>query len=507
MPSNKKKCIMVQGTSSNAGKSVVVAALCRIFSKKGYQVVPFKSQNMSLNSFITYENREISIAQVLQAEAAGLEPSYHMNPILLKPKEDFISQVIVHGKPAGDMNFYHYQNNFRNEALKAIQSSLDYLKDKYEVIIIEGAGSPAEINMLDVDMANMKIAQMADANVLLVADIDRGGVFASIAGTFALLPEEDRKRIKGIIINKFRGNLNILMPGIEQIEEIVGVPVLGVIPYDESLKLPEEDSASLSEHKFNKNEKIKVGLMRFPRIANFTDIDPLEYEPDIGIELIELGNDIGKVDAIILPGTRNTISDMVAMKEAGLMDDIRNISKEIPVFGLCGGYQMMGTKISDESLKESKYGSVDGIGLLDMKTSFGKIDKIITNSQGQLLGYGMFKNLKGNLVDGYELHEGTTILNDVKPLFKIIKGCGNYPGSGYDGAIDGQVAGTYFHGVFHNFDFRRFFTDYLRKEKGLDELGYSNDDFEDIKKFSINRLADIFEENVKMSFIEDLIEK
>lgn len=507
MPSNKAKCIMVQGTSSNAGKSVAVAALCRIFSKKGYQVVPFKSQNMSLNSFITHENREISIAQVLQAEAAGLEPSYHMNPILLKPKEDFISQVIVHGKPAGDMNFYHYQNNFRNEALKAIESSLDYLKDKYEVIIIEGAGSPAEINMLDVDMANMKIAHMADADVLLVADIDRGGVFASIAGTFALLPEEDRERIKGIIINKFRGNLNILMPGIEQIEEIVGVPVLGVIPYDESLKLPEEDSASLSEHKFNKNEKIKVGLMRFPRIANFTDLDPLEYEPDIGIELIELGNNIGKVDALILPGTRNTISDMVAMKEAGFVDDIRNISKDIPVFGLCGGFQMMGTKISDESLKESKYGSVDGIGLLDMKTSFGKIDKIITKSQGELLGYGMFKNLKGTMVDGYELHEGTTILNGVKPLFKIIKGCGNYPGSGYDGAIDGQVAGTYFHGVFHNFGIRRFFTDYLRKEKGLDELGYSKDDFEDIKKFSINRLADIFEDNVKMSVIEDLIEK
>lgn len=502
---NKTKCIMVQGTSSNAGKSVVVAALCRIFSKRGYQVVPFKSQNMSLNSYTTNENAEIAIAQVLQAEAAGLEPSYHMNPILLKPKEDFISQVIVHGKPAGDMNFYHYQNNFRDEALKAIKTSLEYLKEKYEVVVIEGAGSPAEINMLDVDMANMKIAQLADADVLLVADIDRGGVFASIAGTFSLLPEEDRKRIKGIIINKFRGNLDILMPGIRQIEGIVGVPVLGVLPYDESLKLPEEDSASLSEHKFRGNEKISVGVMRFPRIANFTDIDPLEYEPDIGIRLIELGKNIGEVDALILPGTRNTVNDMMAIEEAGFIDDIHSISSDIPVFGLCGGYQMMGNKILDESFKESKYGSVKGIGLLNMKTRFGEVDKIITQSQGELLGNGMFHNFKGSLVNGYELHEGTTILKDAKPLFKIIKGCGNYPGSGYDGAVDENVAGTYFHGVFHNFYFRRSFTDYLRRTKGLEELGFTKDDFEDIKKFSIDRLADIFEKNIKMSFIDQLI--
>ena len=508
MPSNNKTtCIMIQGTSSNAGKSVVVAALCRIFSKRGYQVVPFKSQNMSLNSFTTYENAEIAMAQVLQAEAAGLEPSYHMNPILLKPKEDFISQVIVHGQPAGDMNFYHYQNNFRDEAIKAIQTSLDVLKSNYDMVIIEGAGSPAEINMLDVDLANMKIARMADAQVILVADIDRGGVFASIAGTFSLLPEEDRKRIKGIIINKFRGNLDILMPGIRQIEEIVGVPVLGVLPYDDSLKLPEEDSASLSEHKYNKNEKINIGVMRFPRIANFTDIDPLEYEPDVGIRLIELGDNIGEVDALILPGTRNTISDMVAIEEAGFTDDIRSISRDIPVFGLCGGFQMLGTKIIDESLKESKYGSVNGMALLDMKTSFGKIKKIITQSQGELIGGGLFEALKGNTVNGYELHEGTTILKDINPLFKIIKGCGNYPGSGYDGAVDKLVAGTYFHGVFHNFHFRRFFTDYLRDEKDMDKLGFSVDNFEDIKRFSIDRLADIFEENIQMRYIEDLIQE
>ena len=499
---DKTKCIMIQGTSSNAGKSVAVAALCRIFSKRGYRVAPFKSQNMSLNSYTTHENAEIAMAQVLQAEAAGVEPSYNMNPILLKPKEDFISQVIVHGKPAGDMNFYHYQNNFREEALKAIKTSLEALKKDYDVIVIEGAGSPAEINMLDKDLANMQIAKMANADVILVADIDRGGVFASIAGTFSLLPEEDRDRIKGIIINKFRGNLDILMPGIRQIEEIVGVPVLGVLPYDESLKLPEEDSASLTEHKYAKNEKITVGVMRLPRISNFTDIDPLEYEPDIGIKLIEVGGSVGDVDALIIPGTRNTISDLLALEEVGFADEISSLSREIPVFGICGGYQMLGNKIIDRSMKESKHGSVEGIGLLDVSTSFDDVDKIITQSLGESLGGGLFRSLKGDSVKGYELHEGVTVLKGSKPLFKVLEGCGNFPNSGYDGAINGLTAGTYFHGIFHNFHFRRVFTDYLRTSKGVEPLGFTNDTFQDLRQFSIDRLAQIFEENVDLSILE-----
>lgn len=498
---------MVQGTSSNAGKSVTTAALCRIFSKRGYKVAPFKSQNMSLNSYTTDENAEIAMAQVLQAEAAGVEPSYNMNPILLKPKEDFISQVIVHGKPAGDMNFYHYQNNFHSEALKAIKESLEALKKEYDIIVIEGAGSPAEINMLDKDLANMQIARIADADVLLVADIDRGGVFASIAGTFSLLPEEDRKRIKGIIINKFRGNLDILLPGIRKIEEIVGAPVLGVLPYDNNLKLPEEDSASLSEHKYTKNEKLTVGVMRLPRISNFTDIDPLEYEPDVGIKLIELDDEIRNVDALILPGTRNTVGDLLALQKAGFADEIKELSKEIPVFGLCGGYQMLQMKIIDETLKESKYGSIEGIGLLDAKTHFDSAEKVVTQSQGKVLGGGIFEGLKGDSVTGYELHEGLTTLKNVKPLFKVVEGCGNCPDSGYDGAVNGYTSGTYFHGIFHNFHFRRFFTDYLRDSKGLEPIGFVNDNFEDLKQFSIDRLAQIFQENVDMSVVDKMVRK
>ncbi len=505
-PENKKRCIMVQGTSSNAGKSVVVAALCRIFAKKGYRVAPFKSQNMSLNSYTTNENAEIAMAQVLQAEAAGVEPSYNMNPILLKPKEDFISQVIVHGKPAGDMNFYYYQNNFRQEALKAIESSLNSLKNDYDIIVIEGAGSPAEINMLDKDLANMQIARMADADVILVADIDRGGVFASIAGTFSLLPEADIKRIKGIIINKFRGNLDILLPGIQQIEEIVGVPILGVLPYDNSLKLPEEDSASLTEHKYSKEGRIKIGVIRLPRISNFTDIDPLEYEPDVSIKLIELDEEIGDVDAIIIPGTRNSISDLVALKESGLADDIKHLSTEIPIFGICGGYQLLGNKIIDENFQESKYGSVEGLGLLDVQTRFGEVDKIVKQSQGKVVGNGLFKGLKGVNMTGYELHEGITLLGDSKPLLKMIKGCGNNIESGFDGAVNGLTAGSYFHGIFHNFYFRRFFTNYLRITKGLEKLDLVNDNFEETKKFSLDRLAEIVSENIDMTVIDKIIE-
>ncbi|MGB8232679.1 MAG: cobyric acid synthase CobQ [Methanobacterium sp.] len=497
---------MVQGTSSNAGKSVVVAALCRIFAKKGYRVAPFKSQNMSLNSYTTNENAEIAMAQVLQAEAAGVEPSYNMNPILLKPKEDFISQVIVHCKPAGDMNFYYYQNNFRQEALEAIESSLNSLKNDYDIIVIEGAGSPAEINMLDKDLANMQIARMADADVILVADIDRGGVFASIAGTFSLLPETDTKRIKGIIINKFRGNLDILLPGIQQIEEIVGTPVLGVLPYDNNLKLPEEDSASLTEHKYSKEGRIKIGVIRLPRISNFTDIDPLEYEPDVSIKLIELDEEIGDVDAIIIPGTRNSISDLVSLKESGLADDIKHLSTEIPIFGICGGYQLLGDKLIDEKFQESKYGSVEGLGLLDVQTIFGEIDKIVKQSHGKIVGNGLFKGLKGADITGYELHEGITLLGDSKPLLKMIEGCGNNIGSGFDGAVNGLTAGTYFHGIFHNFYFRRFFTNYLRIKKGIEKLDLINDNFEEMKKFSLDRLAEIVSENIDMTVIDKISE-
>jgi len=540
------KCIMIQGTSSNAGKSVMVAALCRIYSRRGYKVAPFKSQNMSLNSYTTKENGEIAIAQVLQAEAADIEPSIHMNPILLKPKGNFTSQVIIQGKAIADMNFYEYQHDFRDTAISAIKESLAILDKKYDIIFIEGAGSPAEINMRKEDLANMEIAHMADADVLLVADIDKGGVFASIAGTFSLLDNYDRKRLKAVIINKFSGNLDILMPGIEKIEKIIDAPVLGVLPYDNSLHLPEEDSASLSEHKFDSNKDITIGVIRLPKIANFTDIDPFEFEEDVGLRLIDINENItdkdGKTsfDALILPGTRNTTEDMIAIEKSGMADEIRKIAKnnpDVPIIGLCGGYQILGKKIIDENNRESPKGSVDGLGLLNIETHFkhnSSKEKIVEQSEGIIFeeiketkgikgnsnktvnlnkknspnNNDIFSSIKGEIIKGYEIHEGITRLNGVEPLLKIKKGVGNQRKTKtqlYDGAKKGNIFGSYFHGIFHNYNFRRSLLNYIRENKGL-KTKFGEDSYETKKDYSIDRLAEIVETNLDMDFIEKLIE-
>ncbi|RAP44493.1 MAG: cobyric acid synthase CobQ [Methanosphaera sp. rholeuAM6] len=501
------KYIMFQGTSSNAGKTLTVAALCNILSRRGYRVAPFKSQNMSLNSYTTKDNDEMSIAQVMQAEAAGIEPNCNMNPILLKPKGDFLSQVIVQGKPAGDMRFDDYQNNFREQALKAINDSLNKLKEDYDIIILEGAGSPAEINMYDKDLANMLMARITDADVVLVADIDQGGVFASIVGTYFLIPEEDRKRIKAVIINKFRGNADVLKSGIDTVEEITGIPIIGIMPFDETLNLPEEDSASLTTHQFSENEKITIGTLRLPKIANFTDIDPLDYEPDVGIKLVSIYEDFEGLDALIIPGTRNTVDDIEELKKTGAFDRIKEISKEIPVFGICGGYQMLSTEILDPKHVESEHGSVEALGLIDMVTKFGEIEKVVKQSEGTIIADSEIGFKKGTKVTGYELHEAITILGEnTKPLIKLEKGHGNDPSCQYDGAIEGNVCGTYFHGIFHNYEFRRLFTDYLRVKKGLEPLGLTGDEFKESKRVNYNQLGDLFTANVDMTFFDKLLE-
>ena len=374
-------CIMVQGTSSNAGKSMLVAALCRIYKNRGYKVAPFKSQNMSLNSYTTFENGEIGIAQMLQAEAAMIEPSIHMNPVLLKPKGDFTSNVIIQGKSIGDMNFYDYQHKYHDTALNAIKDSFNKLSEEYDVIIIEGAGSPAEINMRKQDIANMEIAHLANANVILIADIEMGGVFAAIAGTYVLLDDYDRSRLKATVINKFRGNLDILKPGLDRIEEITGEPVLGVLPYDETLRLPEEDSASLTTHDFTEDGDITIGVIRLPKIANFTDIDPFEYESDVNLKMIGVNDEIGDVDAIIIPGTRNSTDDAFALHESGIGEEIIKKASEIPIVGICGGLQILGNVIHDEEKRESRHGTIEGLGLLDIESSFSRAGKIVTQSE------------------------------------------------------------------------------------------------------------------------------
>ena len=515
------KCLMVQGTSSDAGKSLLVTALCRIYAKRGYKVAPFKSQNMSLNSYTTEEDGEIAIAQVLQANAANVEPSIHMNPILLKPKGEFTSQVIVHGKAVGDMDFREYQTKYRQKALEAIKESLDILKEENDLIFIEGAGSPAEINLRDKDIANMKIAEIADAPVLLVADIYKGGVFAQIAGTIMLLEKSQQDRIKGTVINKFIGNADILIPGIKEIEEITSTPVLGILPYDNNLKLPEEDSASLMNHKFNAGKDITIGVIKLPKIANFTDIDPFEYEEDVGLRMIEIFDDIDcenpDIDALILPGTRSATGDMKALKDSGMDLKIKKLSEKIPIIGICGGYQILGRTIIDEENKESSVGTIEGLGLLDVFSEFKRDEKVVKQSIAKIdlnknkdsessddLIYDIFKNIDGEEITGFELHEGTTQLNSASPLFKVEKGIGNNDEDSYDGAYAGNIFGSYFHGLFYNYNIRREFLNHIRREKGLKEYN-GEDPYQATKDYSIEKLANIVEENLDMDYIDSLL--
>ena len=546
------KCLMIQGTASNAGKSLIVAALCRIYARRGYKVAPFKSQNMSLNSYTTKENKEIAIAQVLQSQAAMIEPTVDMNPILLKPKGSSISQVIIQGEAIGDKDFFRQYDSknddlineadYRKIAKGAVIDSLNKLKEEYEIIIMEGAGSPAEINLREGDLANMGAAEIADANVLLVGDIDKGGVFASVAGTFMLLDDADRSRFKGVIINKFRGNVDLLDSGIERLEEIIKVPVLGIVPYAENLNLPEEDSASLKEHEWNKNfskdsenadDHIIIGVVKLPKIANFTDIDPFESEEDVEVRMIELYNykeKINDLDALILPGTRNSTEDMKELEKTGLADEIRKMANDKNKFiiGICGGYQILGKKIIDKNHKESALDEIEGLGLLDIESEFIREGKIVKQSTAHIdlnvdlkdntnlskdditpiqeieIMENIFSPINGEEISGYELHEGTTNLINSKPLFKIVKGIGNNDNDTYDGAYKDNVFGTYFHGIFNNYNLRRELLNHLRKNKGL-EIKTGADPFETSVENSLEELANIVEETLDMDYIDKLI--
>ena len=536
------KCLMIQGTASNAGKSLIVAALCRIYTKRGYKVAPFKSQNMSLNSYTTKENKEIAIAQVLQAKAANIEPTVDMNPILLKPKGESCSQVIIQGEAVGNKDFFRKYDktkatqkdidnglmddeDYRIIAKEAVIDSLNNLKRDYDIIIMEGAGSPAEINLREGDLANMGAAEIADANVILVGDIDKGGVFASIAGTFLLLDDEDRSRFKGVIINKFRGKQELLCSGIERLEEIIKVPVLGIVPYAENLQLPEEDSASLKEHDWTKEFKegdnhIIIGVVKLPKIANFTDIDPFDSEDDVEVRMIDVHNyheKIKDIDALILPGTRNSTEDMLELEKSGLADKIRELSKEngIPVIGICGGYQLLGNKIYDKNHKESQLDEVEGLGLLDIESEFIREEKIVKQSIARFEleksteddgseAHKMFSNINGEEVTGYELHEGTTNLLSAKPLFRIKEGMGNNNEGKYDGAYQNNVFGTYFHGIFNNYNLRRELLNHIRKNKGL-EIRTGDDPYETSVESSLEKLANIVEDSLDMDYIDSLI--
>lgn len=500
------KAIMIQGTGSDVGKSIITAGLCRIFARKGYNVAPFKSQNMALNSYITQAGGEIGRAQAVQAEAAMVEATVEMNPILLKPNQDDYSQIIVSGKAYRNMTAREYYGD-QQFALQIIRDSINTLLDKYQITVIEGAGSPAEINLRDYDLVNMKVAKLANAPVILVADIDRGGVFASIVGTLELLTTEEQNRIKGIIINKFRGDSARFEGGVEFIEKYTGKKVVGVLPYF-NFKIPEEDSLA-TKYLGSDDCHLDIAVIYPPHISNFTDFDSLALEPETGVRYIKNADEMGEPDLIILPGSKNTIEDLQYFYRKGFVDIIRKKSREgIPVIGICGGFQMLGQTIKDPLELETEKGKINGIGLLDMETvmASGKVTRQIEAEV--ITDLNCFKGMYGKVISGYEIHQGRTkIKESLKPLFKI-KCDESMDRSYYDGAINqtGNVWGTYLHGLFDNDILRRYFINYLREKKGLAPLCDKILSARQEREKSYNLLANHLQQNLDIDYILDLVQ-
>ncbi|MEW6108269.1 MAG: cobyric acid synthase [Nitrospirota bacterium] len=521
------KSLMIQGTGSGVGKSLIVSGLCRIFSDMGIRVAPFKSQNMALNSFITGDGGEIGRAQALQAEAARVVPSVDMNPILLKASGEAGCQVILNGRVHSNMKANEYYE-FKNEAWDAVTKAYERLSKKYDLIVIEGAGSPAEINLSKDEVVNMRVARHTKSPVILVGDIDKGGVFAAFCGTIELLKNPssspftkggmgglcDADYIKAFIINKFRGDMNILKPGLEMIRERTGRPVLGVIPYLGDLGLHEEDGVPIERLKqfkpFERFKPLRIVVLRLRYISNFTDFDPFMYEPDVELIYSLREDDIENADLLVIPGSKNTVKDLFFLKEYGIEQSIKRAAgKGIPLIGVCGGYQMLGKKIYDIHRIESEYMEIDGLGLLDIETTFEKIkttcqvEAEIQNTEYRIQNKDK-KNPDsglwglGSVLKGYEIHMGKTTGN--VGLFRINRSSGFV----LDGSRKENVWGTYIHGIFDNDIFRRGLINSLRLKKGLRPIEETID-FSRLRDDSLDRWAGIIRDSVDMKFIEELI--
>lgn len=488
------KVIMIQGTMSNSGKSFVTAALCRIFYQDGYRCAPFKSQNMALNSYITREGLEIGRAQAMQAEAACIEPEADMNPVLLKPTSHTGSQVIVNGEVYGDMSASEYFRK-KTDMKRPIMEAYRRLEEKYDIIVIEGAGSPAEINLKDNDIVNMGMAAMADAPVLLVGDIDRGGVFASLYGTIALLEEEERRRIKGTIINKFRGDVEILRPGLSMLKEKTGKRVVGVIPM-EPLDLDDEDSLSERlEHK-TAGGGLDICVVRLPHISNFTDFNAFDRIPGVSLRYADRPGRLGRPDLVLLPGSKNTMSDMRWMKDTGMDTVLLRLAEEkTPIIGICGGFQLLGGMLRDPYGVEHG-GEMPGLGLLDAVTTFAR-EKTRSRINGRLLERrGMLLECGEEDVGGYEIHMGATVGGrGVRPFIQLEDGR-------KDGLINeaGTVMGTYLHGIFDNPGFLSGVVGALAAKKGirLEETGITPQDY---KEAQYDKLADLVRNSLDMEYV------
>ncbi len=489
------RAIMVVGATSDAGKSVTVAALCRILHRMGYLVAPFKSQNMSLNSKVTRTGSEIAMIQTLQAKAAGLKnPDSHMNPILLKPKGDTVSQVMVCGKPLADYDVESYYDEFvPGPGTEVVRENVGFLKARYDFVVMEGAGSPAEVNIYDRDIANMGAAKIADADVILVVNVDWGGSFAYALGTIRLIPEEDRRRIKGVVFNNIRGSPDGFRSAIPEFERLSGVPVIGVVPHADVV-LPNEDSEALRGVRSKGDGKCLIGIIKFPRIANFTDIDPLFLE-DVSVVFVERASDLDGVDAVVLPGTKNTINDMKWMDAQGISDKLRELRGRVPMVGICGGYQMMGSVLDDsEGIEGGRPGCVlKGLGFFDNVSRWREYGKRIVNNTGRLLVGD------GGEITGYELHMGMSEINE-RPLLEIERNFGRDLEPEGSVREEEMLFGTYQHGIFDRKPFRKYFLSFV-KHDGRSVDTSATMDYDEIIEENIERLADVFQESLDMDAV------
>jgi adenosylcobyric acid synthase len=499
----EKGCLMIQGTASSVGKSLLCAALCRILKQDGYKVAPFKSQNMALNSYVTYDGLEMGRAQVMQAEAAGIEPLVEMNPVLLKPTSDQGSQVVVMGRPTGNMGAFEYLN-WKENLWPVIDEAYHKLKKDHDIIVIEGAGSPAEINLKESDLVNMGLAKKLQAPVLLVGDIDRGGVFASLYGTVALLEEDERALLKGVIINKFRGDLKVLEPGLQTLEQLVDLPVLGVVPM---LKLQLDDEDSVTERFTRRTGKgeLKVQVLLLPRISNFTDFNPFELFDDLSLSYIRSVTELDDPDLLILPGSKNTIEDLLFLRENGWEEPLRqHVAGGGLLIGICGGFQMLGRRILDPHRVESSLPEIEGLGFLDFETVMEKEKS--TRQVEALWRYHdqrYFPQQKeAELLKGYEIHMGRTDYGSVEhPLFVRTTGQG-------DGAISaaGNVFGTYLHGIFDNLTWTTYLLNAVRRRRNLTEK--SNllpATYREYKEREYDSLADVVRESLDLKLVMQII--
>ncbi len=562
------KSVMIQATSSHAGKSFLVAGLCRWFYREGYKVAPFKSQNMALNSYVTVDGGEIGRAQGMQAEAAGITATVDMNPILLKPREDMVAQVIVRGKPYASMSARAYRDDYIPVAIEIVRESLDNLRNEYQVLVIEGAGSPAEINLKDKDIANMKVASLAEAPVIIVADIDRGGAFAAIIGTLELLTPEEREMVAGFIINKFRGDASLLQPALDFLEERTGRPVLGVVPFIPDPGIEEEDSVTLQDKtgRMDSSNNLDIAVIRLPRIANYTDFDPLEAEGDVTLRFVKNCDELDSPAVIILPGTKNTTADLKFLHDSGLAERIIDLynRKETIVVGVCGGFQMLGEDLKDPHGTESDRNvEIKGLGLLPVSTVFNK-DKITRQVTVTVSGHEAWKSLAGMSLQGYEIRHGRSETSGNLPCISV--SAGGYIGGGdglkdvringinegrnessnemnnegnvgtgdariggsndgsSDGrnesvtagrneviglaAADGRAWGTYLHNLFHNDIFRHRWLNIIREETGRKPLPEDEERIistAGLRQESYNRLADVLNKHLDMDKICSLM--